>query len=118
MTTSATEEYKWLARSAGHGNLQAQYELGVALRDGRGTIQDYEAARTWFQRAAEGGIGPAQLELGIMYRMGRGVAADNLKAYAWLNVAAAQSVPGAAPARDAVLARLSAAELQEAQVAK
>jgi len=112
---SAKEEYKWLARSAGHGNLQAQYELGLALRDGRGTIQDYEAARTWIQRAAEGGVGDAQLELGIMYRIGRGVAVDNLKAYAWLNVAAAQGVPGAASARDTVLARLNAAELLEAQ---
>ena len=112
---STKEEYMWLARSARHGNLQAQYELGLALRDGRGTIQDYEAARTWIQRAAEGGIGDAQFELGIMYRMGRGVSADNLKAYAWFNVAAAQAVPGAAAARDAVLARLAPAELLEAQ---
>ena len=112
---SVTDEYKWLARAAEHGNLQAQYELGLALRDGRGTIQDYAAARMWIQRAAEGGIGDAQFELGIMYRMGRGVLLDNLKAYAWLNVAAAQGVPGAASARDAVLTRLSAAELLEAQ---
>jgi hypothetical protein len=112
---SAKDEYMWLVRSAGHGNLQAQYELGLALRDGRGTIQDYEAARTWIQRAAEGGIGDAQLELGVIYRMGRGVAVDNLKAYAWLNVAAAQGVPGATAARDNVLGRLSPAELLEAQ---
>jgi TPR repeat protein len=45
-----------------------------------------------------------------MYRSGIGVPVDNLKAYVWLNVAAAQGVPGAAPVRDAVLSRLSAAE--------
>jgi hypothetical protein len=111
----AQEAYKWLERSARHGNVQAQYELGIALRDGRDTIQDHEAARKWIRLAAEGGHGQAQLVLGVMYRSGTGVPADNLKAYVWLNVAAAQGVPGAASARDTVLARLAPAELQEAQ---
>jgi hypothetical protein len=112
---SAAQEFTWVQRSAQHGNLQAQYELGIALRDGRGTIQDYEAARKWVQLAAEGGIGQAQYELGIMYRSGRGVTPDNLKSYVWLNLAAAQEVLGAAAARDIALARLSPAELVEAQ---
>ena len=39
---SARLEYIWLERSARHGNVQAQYEYGIALRDGRGTVQDYD----------------------------------------------------------------------------
>ena len=112
---SVPEEQKWLGRSARHGNAQAQYELGIALRDGRDTVQNYEAARKWVQLAAEGGNGQAQFALGNMYRSGRGVPVDDLKAYVWLNVAAAQGIAGAASARDAVLSRLSPAQLQAAQ---
>ena len=110
------EEQKWLERAASHGNVPAQYEYGVALRDGRGTVQDYQAARKWMQLAAEGSNASAQFALGQIYRAGLGTPIDNVKAYIWLNVAAAQGVPGAVAARDAVLPRLSAAELQEAQV--
>ena len=46
---SAQEEQKWLERAARHGNVQAQYEYGIALRDGHGTVQDYEAAWKWMQ---------------------------------------------------------------------
>ena len=112
---NARLEYIWLERSARHGNVQAQYEYGIALRDGHGTVQDYAGAVKWMQLAAEGGNGPAQLALGGMYRTGLGMPADNIKAYVWLNVAAAQGVVGAASARDAVLSFLTPAELQEAQ---
>jgi TPR repeat protein len=112
---SLQEEQKWLERAARHGNVQAQYEYGVALRDGHGTVQDYEGARKWIQLAADSGNGQAQLALGLMYRTGLGIAIDNVKAYVWLNVAAAQGVPGATGARDTVLPRLSPTELQEAQ---
>jgi TPR repeat protein len=112
---SPAEEHNWLQRSARHGNVLAQYELGIALRDGRGTIQDYEEALKWLQKAAEGGNADAQFALGQMHRTGMGTPIDHVKAYVWLNVAAAQGVPGAASARDTVLARLSAAELAEGQ---
>jgi hypothetical protein len=112
---SLQDEQKWLERAARHGNVQAQFEYAEALRDGHGTVQDYEEARKWMQLAAEGSNGPAQLALGIMYRTGLGIPIDNVKAYVWLNVAAAQGVPGAAGARDTVLPRLTATELQEAQ---
>jgi hypothetical protein len=112
---SAVEEHNWLQRAARHGSVQAQYELGVALREGRGTVQDFEEARKWLQQAAEGGSGKAQYALGLMYRSGVGTPVDNVKAYVWLNVAAARGVSGAGSARDAVLGRLSATELLEAQ---
>jgi hypothetical protein len=109
------DEQKWLQRAARHGHVRAQYEYGIALRDGRGTLQDYPAARKWIQLAAEGGNASAQFALGQIYRTGLGIPSDSVKAYVWLNIAAAQSVPGASAARDAVLTRLSAAELEEAQ---
>jgi TPR repeat protein len=115
VTQSPQEERKWLERSARHGNVEAQYELGLALRDGHGVVQDYQQARKWMQLAADANNASAQYALGEMYRSGVGVPIDNVKAYVWLNLAAAQGVPGATAARDIVLSKLSAAELQEGQ---
>ena len=112
---SLQEELKWLGRAAQHGNVDAQYEYAIALRDGHGTVQDHDAARKWMQLAAEGSSGPAQYALGMMYRSGLGIPVDNVKAYVWRNVAAAQGVPAATAARDAVLSRLTLAESQDAQ---
>ena len=110
-----TEARKWLERAADHGQVAAQYELGIALREGRGAVQDYERAVGWIRRAAEKGHAPAQFALGGMYRLGTGVPVDNVKAYTWLNIAAARGVHDAAVVRDAVLGRLSPAEVSEAQ---
>ena len=105
----------WLERAAEHGNIEAQYEFGNALREGFGVLQDYERAAKWLQLAAEHGNADAQYALGQMYRTGIGVPADNAKAYIWLNLAAAQEVAGAAVERTAVLHLLSSGQVLEAQ---
>jgi len=104
-----------LERAAGHGNIDAQYELGNALREGSGIVQDYEQAAKWLELAAMNGHAPAQYALGQMYRLGRGVPADNAKAYVWFNLAAAQDVAGAVVQRDAALRALTPAQILEAQ---
>ena len=109
------EAWKWLERSARHGNIEAQYELAIVLREGRGTIQDYDGARHWMAKAAEAGNPQAQFDLGVMYRNGVGIEPDNILAYVWLNLAAAHGVPGAAPLRDAARSQLSSTEVIEAQ---
>src|SRR6266571_5250978 len=38
------EARMWLERAAEHGNDEAQYEMGMALREGRDVVQDYEGA--------------------------------------------------------------------------
>jgi TPR repeat protein len=104
-----------LERAAEHGNTEAQYEFGNALREGFGVVQDYEEAAKWLQLAAEHGNADAQYALGQMYHAGMGVPPDNEKAYVWFNLAAAQEVAGAAAQRDVVLHKLSPAEVFEAQ---
>jgi uncharacterized protein len=111
------EALAWLERAAEHGNAEAQYEFGNALREGSGMVQDYEQAAKWLKLAAEHGNADAQYALGQMYNAGMGLPVDNLKAYMWFNLAAAQDVAGAAAQRDAVLHRLSQAEVLEAQAA-
>jgi hypothetical protein len=104
-----------LERAAAQGNVHAQYELGVALRDGQGMAPDHERAATWLRRAAELGDGLAQYELGLLYRSGSGVTADNGKAYMWLTLAAAQGIERAHAARDMLRRQLLSAETDEAR---
>jgi TPR repeat protein len=105
----------WLERAAQHGNIDAQYELGNALREGLGMVQDYDGAAKWLGLAAANGNADAQYALGQMYRAGMGVPADNAKAYVWFNLAAAHDVAGAIAQRDAVLHVLTPAQVLEAQ---
>jgi uncharacterized protein len=105
----------WLELAASHGNIDAQFEYGNALREGFGVLQDYERAAKWLQMAAERGNADAQYALGQMYRAGMGVPADNEKAYMWFNLAAAQELSGASVQRDAVLRLLTPAQVLDAQ---
>jgi hypothetical protein len=38
---------KWFEKAAEQGDPEAQYNLGVALADGKGTSQNYELAAAW-----------------------------------------------------------------------
>ena len=105
----------WLERAAEHGSIEAQFELGNALREGNGVVQDYGQAAKWLQLAAEQGNADAQYGLGQMYHKGMGVPADDARAYMWFNLAAAQEFVGAAAQRDFTLRHLSPAQIVEAQ---
>ena len=105
----------WLELAASHGNIDAQFEYGNALREGFGVLQDHERAAKWLQMAAERGNADAQYALGQMYRAGMGVPVDNEKAYMWFNLAAAQELSGASVQRDAVLRMLTPAQVLDAQ---
>ncbi|MEP6657435.1 MAG: tetratricopeptide repeat protein [Betaproteobacteria bacterium] len=103
----AKEGVAWLERSAQQGYANAQYDLGIALRDGVGALADDQRALTWLRLAAEGGDPRAQFEVGRMYVGGKGGAVDGVRGFAWLSLAAAQGVVGAADARDAAIASMS-----------
>ncbi len=62
---------------------------------------------------AEKGNAIAQYNLGLAYAEGRGVPIDNAEAYVWLSIAMENGARGRA--LDTVVARLSAAELDEAK---
>jgi len=49
------EGVKWLQRAARQGDAKAQYNLGVAYRDGEGVRQNRRQARSWLERAAKQG---------------------------------------------------------------
>ena len=77
----------------------------------------------WFRRWAEQGYGMAQVNLGAMYAVGEGVPQDVVEAYKWFSVAASgggyldtdRIKADAARRRDAIGARMTAAQRAEGQ---
>ena len=57
---------KWWRRAAKRGSTQAQYELALCFRDGRGVPVDVTKALFWMRKAAQAGLPEAQLELGVL----------------------------------------------------
>ncbi len=104
---------------AERGDARAQAMLGFTYEHGRGVPQDYRAAFYWYSCAAEQGHVTAQYLLGLMYNKGHGTIRSDVLAYKWLNLAAAHARPGVreyyARIRDAVAAKLTPAQLAEAQ---
>ncbi len=64
---------------------------------------------------AEAGDDRAQYWLGIMYFEGKGVPQDDVRAYLWFGLAAEQGNRAAGIGRDAIVPRMSAARLAEAE---
>ena len=79
-----------LEEAADQGHANAQYNLGVMFRHGRGVAQDYSAAMKWWRMAADQEYANAQVNLGNMYNKGQGVAQDYSAAMKWFRMAADQ----------------------------
>ncbi len=89
----------------------SEFEAGVdAYAGGR-----HAEAVSRFRPLAEAGDDRAQYWLGIMYFEGKGVPQDDVRAYLWLSLAAEQGNRGARIGRDAIVPRMSAARLAEAE---
>jgi TPR repeat protein len=72
---------------AGHGDAEAQFNLGVKFA-GEGAEQDYAQAAHWYLKAADQSHSLAQFNLGIMYATGQGVPRDESKSMGWMQKAA------------------------------
>lgn len=59
-----------LVRSAGRGDADAQYELGIRYANGEGVAADYAQAARWFEQAAGNGSADARGHLVFMAQMG------------------------------------------------
>lgn len=81
-----------LVQHAESGDAKAQFELGRAYEDGKGTPQDDEHAVEWFRKSAEQGNAQAQNSLGVMYALGRGIQRDKEEAVRWYKKAAKQGL--------------------------
>ena len=90
--------------------LTASLVLGaVAEAAVAGSLEDI------YRVSAERGNASAQFSLGFMYEKGQGVPQDYVQAYMWFNLAAAQGTKGAAEWREHIAARMTPAQIAEAQ---
>ncbi len=83
-----TAEVAVLLKEAMRGDVQAQYDLAVALDCGCGVQRDRAEAVEWLRNAADRGHVGAQSALGWKYMTGDGVPQDDKLAFAWLRRAA------------------------------
>ena len=76
---------------------------------------DYATALRLFQQSADQGSATAQFNVGTMYANGQGVAQNYVLAYKWFSLSAAQGYTDAVKGRDFITARMTPAEVNEAQ---
>jgi uncharacterized protein len=100
---------------AEQGRSSAQVLLGHMYLNGQGVPKDYAATASWWRKAAEQGEASAQHNLGLMYANGQGVPQDYVIAHMWFSLAAASGDTDAATNRDKVAARMTPAQVAEAQ---
>lgn len=110
----------WYRKAADQGLAETQFNLGTMYAKGEGVPQDYAQAVAWYRKTADQGHADAQNNLGFMYGAGQGVPQDFVQAYLWSNLAAAALPDGddrkrAVNGRDMVAARMTPAQLAEAQ---
>ena len=80
---------------ANAGEAEAQYNLAMLYRDGKGVSKDMAQSALWFRRAAEQGLAAAQYQLGYLYDTGEGLAQSDHEAFVWYRKAAEQGHGGA-----------------------
>jgi hypothetical protein len=93
--TDFAEAFRLCHLKAAQGDHDAEFDLGVMLRDGRGVEKDNAQAVQWFRRAATQGHSRAQFSLGLMLQEGQGVAKDLVEAVGLFRRAAHQNLPEA-----------------------
>ena len=105
----------WYERAAEQGNVKAMHNLAV-LGAGRETgSPDYATAARWFSEAAERGLQDSQYNLAVLIENGLGVPRDPVGAYKWYSLAGRGGDAEAVRRRDAIKAKLSAADLAAAE---
>jgi TPR repeat protein len=106
---------KWYRMAAAQGQINAQLTLGQIYAIGNLVAEDLKEAMKWYRLAAEQGDTDGQYELGKMYDERLGVKRDAVEALKWLNLAASSCDLPAIADRDALAAKLTPAEVAEAE---
>jgi len=84
----------WLARAANRGDAEAQFYLGVMVRDGLGVASSRDSAIGWFEKSARQGFVTAYYPTGQLLFIDWKAHRESqvlAKAYMWLTAAARQT---------------------------
>ena len=76
--------------SAEIGDIEAQYELGIAYTHGNDAPQNYRVGFYWLLKAAVAEHDKAEYEVGELYKEGFGVEKNNRHAFEWFRRSAEQ----------------------------
>lgn len=85
--------YQVFKTLADQGDAEAQHNLAILYRQGKGVMQDSKLAAEWFRKAADQGLPSAQYYLGHLYDVGDGVEKNPELAVSWYQKAAQQGNP-------------------------
>ena len=114
-----TKAVEWFRKAADQGDALAKYQLGKMYLSGHGVRQNDAEAFKWIEGSAELGYSKAQYHTGVMYKLGQGVPENKVLAYMWFSVAISRSYHpenrNATIARHAIAAKMTSAEIAEAQ---
>ena len=106
----------WMNRAANGGNVQAMLELAVRYQKSPALENSEQMAFMWFQKAAIAGSAAGQYNLAHLYEDGNQTPADLLQAYVWMVLSHRSGNPMAASEAKQLKAKLSPAELENAEV--
>ena len=134
---NAAEAWEWYLLAAEQGSEYSQSQLAYMCALGAGRDQSYAAAVYWYRRsaarilpppslnsetvvnwhlcAANEGDAEAQYWLGVMYANGECVRQDYVYSHMWFNLSGAQGHQGALKNREMVAAKMTPAQIAEAQ---
>lgn len=110
------EAFHWYRLAAEQGHAGAQTSMGIIYLNNPGMVLGKQAAVRWFSQAAEQGNPIAQYNLGLLYDKGQGVPQDYVKAYMWADLAVGQDYRKAQELKNSVAARMTEAQIEEAQL--
>ena len=85
--------YQIFKALAEQGNAEAQYNLAILYRQGKGVKQDKKTALKWFEQSANQGLASAEYYLGHLYDNGDTVNRDSAIAVSWYKKAAEKGNP-------------------------
>lgn len=105
----------WFTLATQYGLPAAAINLGNCYETGNGVRQDFVRAGEQYAAAAKAGNAVAQLMIARLFEEGKGTPKNLTYAFVNYTRAAAGGIEGAAKKRDELKAKLSAAELKEAE---
>ena len=106
---------KWYKQAAEKGYAQAQFAMGTMYEQSQGVKKDVAEAVKWYTQAANQGLMPAQQNLGVIYTTGEvGVPMNLVQAHLWFNLASKEN-SSAGSRRDRLKAKMTPAQLAEAE---
>jgi TPR repeat protein len=122
VTRERVQAHMWMNLAIPHANVDdgkryAAERDKIAAKMSPSQIDEAQMlAARWYRKAADQGSFVAQLNLGILFEKGEGVSQDYVQAHMWMNLAVSHCrLPECAAARDRLAAKMSPAQIAEAQ---